>query len=135
MTEIKYICAKDTCVENIYLKAKYTDGTERRYELTQLGVDWIRLNSNQFFAKYGFDFNPHKYEGLYEKCYEIARNQPKEPDKTKLLDKTIEETMEHICSICKYPYITSDKTEQICICENCGVPGMLNEIYYIGKGE
>lgn len=36
------------------------------YFLNQLCIDWFLMTNDDFFEKYGFSFNPHKYSGLYE---------------------------------------------------------------------
>ncbi len=36
------------------------------YSKRKLCLDWFRMSNDSFYRKYGFNFNPHKYPGLYE---------------------------------------------------------------------
>ena len=36
------------------------------YSKKQLCLDWFRMSNDLFFQEYGFNFNPHNYQGLYE---------------------------------------------------------------------
>ena len=54
------------------LFVSYSDGTDKAYDLTALGVDWFKMSNDAFFEKYGFNFNPHEYPGLYLKCRRIV---------------------------------------------------------------
>lgn len=36
------------------------------YSKKQLTLEWFRMSNDAFFDKYGFNFNPHEYPGLYE---------------------------------------------------------------------
>ena len=33
-------------------------------------LEWFRMSNDTFFKLYGFNFNPHKYPGLYEAARE-----------------------------------------------------------------
>lgn len=33
-------------------------------------LEWFRMSNDTFYALYGFNFNPHKYPGLYEAARE-----------------------------------------------------------------
>lgn len=50
----------------------YSDETVKAYDKTALGVDWFKMSNDDFFEKYGFNFNPHEYPGLYMKCRRIV---------------------------------------------------------------
>lgn len=54
------------------LIAKWSDGTTSTYSATDMGVEWFKMSNDDFFKKYGFNFNPHEYPGLYEKCRRIV---------------------------------------------------------------
>lgn len=54
------------------LLVSYSDGTNKAYDLTDLGVEWFRMSNDGFFDKYGFNFNPHEHPGLYLKCRKIV---------------------------------------------------------------
>lgn len=36
------------------------------YSLLHLAVEFMQLSNDDFFTKYGFNFNPHEWSGLYE---------------------------------------------------------------------
>lgn len=36
------------------------------YSLLHLAIEWFQLSNDDFYKKYGFNFNPHEYSGLYE---------------------------------------------------------------------
>lgn len=38
----------------------------RLYSLKHLCIDWFIMSNAEFFIKYGFNFNPFEYPGLYE---------------------------------------------------------------------
>lgn len=54
------------------LIVKFSDGSENYYNITDLGCDWFRMTNDSFFDYYGFNFNPHNFEGLYEKCRNLV---------------------------------------------------------------
>lgn len=54
------------------LLVNWSDGTVSTYSATDMGVEWFKMSNDDFFKKYGFNFNPHEYPGLYEKCRRIA---------------------------------------------------------------
>ena len=54
------------------LLINWSDGTVSTYNATDMGVEWFKMSNDAFFKKYGFNFNPHEYSGLYEKCQKIA---------------------------------------------------------------
>lgn len=39
-------------------------------------VQWFQLSNDEFYMRYGFNFNPHAYPGLYEKARKIAYPKP-----------------------------------------------------------
>lgn len=41
------------------------------YSKRKLCLDWFRMSNDMFFKYYGFNFNPHNYQGLYEWGREI----------------------------------------------------------------
>lgn len=46
-----------------------TDGifiNGKLYSKKQLCLEWFNMSNDAFYWKYGFNFNPHNYEGLYE---------------------------------------------------------------------
>lgn len=53
------------------LQVVWSDGEIKSYDLVELGCEWFRMSNDDFYQKYGFNFNPHKYPGLYEKCKDI----------------------------------------------------------------
>ena len=38
----------------------------KMYSKKELCLDWFQNSNDSFFQKYGFNFNPYKYPGLYE---------------------------------------------------------------------
>lgn len=36
------------------------------YSLKKLCLDWFTMTNDAFYKSYGFNFNPHDYDGLYE---------------------------------------------------------------------
>lgn len=36
------------------------------YNKKSLCLDWFRMSNDTFYEIYGFNFNPHNYDGLYE---------------------------------------------------------------------
>ena len=45
---------------------------ERSYDLAKLTYDWFNTTNDAFYERYGFNFNPHEYPGLYEKVKKIV---------------------------------------------------------------
>lgn len=46
-----------------------TDGifiNGKLYSKKALCLDWFRMSNGAFYELYGFNFNPHEYDGLYE---------------------------------------------------------------------
>lgn len=37
--------------------------------------EWFRMSNDAFYAAYGFNFNPHKYAGLYEAARKRVYNE------------------------------------------------------------
>lgn len=54
------------------LFVEYSDGSIESFNLTDLGCDWFKMSNDGFYEKYGFNFNPHEYKGLYEVCSKIV---------------------------------------------------------------
>ncbi len=50
----------------------FSDGTVKEFDAVKLGCEWFRMSNDAFFAIYGFNFNPHKYAGLYERCRKLV---------------------------------------------------------------
>ena len=42
----------------------FIDG--RLYSKKNLCLEWFRMSNDDFYLKYGFNFNPHEFPGLYE---------------------------------------------------------------------
>ena len=59
-----------TVVGNTLL-VKFSDGTIKHYDATQLGCEWFKMSNDAFYSMYGFNFNPHKW-CLYEKCRKLV---------------------------------------------------------------
>lgn len=38
----------------------------KKYSKKELCLAWFQMDNDSFFRKYGFNFNPHKYPGLYD---------------------------------------------------------------------
>lgn len=54
------------------LRVTYSDGSVKGYDMVRLGCEWFQLSNDSFFKKYGFNFNPHEYPGLYERCRKLV---------------------------------------------------------------
>ena len=54
------------------LQVVWSDGSIKGYDMVKLGCDWFQMNNDCFYKKYGFNFNPHDYPGLYEHCRELV---------------------------------------------------------------
>lgn len=50
----------------------FSDGTLKKFDAVKLGCDWFRMSNDTFFEEYGFNFNPHEYAGLYERCRKLV---------------------------------------------------------------
>lgn len=72
MSDINIKFAESQSVLLGTLLVKWSDGTTSTYNATDIGVEWFKMDNDTFFKVYGFNFNPHEYPGLYEKCREIA---------------------------------------------------------------
>lgn len=66
----KYIRSKISIMGS--LQVVYSDGSVQGYDLVSLGCEWFRMSNEEFYKKYGFNFNPHDYAGLYEHCRELV---------------------------------------------------------------
>lgn len=53
------------------LEIYYRVATLRGKTLLEWAVLWFEMSNDGFYRTYGFNFNPHKYIGLYE----IARKE------------------------------------------------------------
>lgn len=49
-------------------------GKYNGYWKWDLCVEWFSMNNDDFFNKYGFNFNPHNYEGLYSEVRNVVYN-------------------------------------------------------------
>lgn len=36
------------------------------YSKKELCLEWFRMDNDSFYEKYGFNFNPHEFKGLYD---------------------------------------------------------------------
>lgn len=72
MSDINIKFAESQSVLLGTLLVNWSDGTTSTYNATDMGVEWFKMSNDDFFKKYGFNFNPHEYPGLYEKCRRIA---------------------------------------------------------------
>ena len=54
------------------LQVIYSDGSVKGYDMIKLGCEWFRMSNDEFHKKYGFNFNPQIYPGLYERCRELV---------------------------------------------------------------
>ena len=72
MNDINIKLAESQSVLLGTLLVKWSDGTTSTYNATDMGVEWFKMSNDAFFKKYGFNFNPHEYPGLYEKCRKIV---------------------------------------------------------------
>lgn len=54
------------------LQVVWSDGHIDGYDMVDLGCDWFRMSNDCFYEAYGFNFNPHNYPGLYERCRNIV---------------------------------------------------------------
>lgn len=50
----------------------FSDGSKKAFDAVELGCDWFRMSNDAFFEIYGFNFNPHEYAGLYERCRKLV---------------------------------------------------------------
>lgn len=48
------------------LEKKYTSTMYKGKLLLYWAVQWFKMSNDDFFALYGFNFNPHDYPGSYE---------------------------------------------------------------------
>ena len=49
-------------MSEIYYKTTIYKGAT----LLTWAIRWFRMSNDSFYRTYGFNFNPHEYEGLYE---------------------------------------------------------------------
>lgn len=54
------------------LLVNWSDGSTTKYDAVDMGVEWFGMSNDAFHATYGFNFNPHEWPGLYEKCRSIV---------------------------------------------------------------
>ena len=47
-------------------KSKYKTRLLRGKSLYEWAIIWFKTDNDKFFDRYGFNFNPHEYEDLYE---------------------------------------------------------------------
>lgn len=47
---------------------EWSDGYIQLFSAEELGCEWFKMSNDDFFEKYGFNFNPHSIPGLYERC-------------------------------------------------------------------
>lgn len=70
MNGIKFAVSQEVLHNTLIVK--WSDGTTTTYNAVDMGVEWFRMTNDDLFKKYGFNFNPNEYPGLYEKCRRIA---------------------------------------------------------------
>lgn len=68
--EIKAAVSQQVIFNTLFVK--WSDGTTTMYDAVEMGCKWFRMDNDTFYDIYGFNFNPHKYPGLYEKCRKIV---------------------------------------------------------------
>jgi len=44
----------------------YSDGTVKVFNALDLTKQWFSMSNDAFYDLYEFNFNPHKFNGLYE---------------------------------------------------------------------
>lgn len=49
-----------------YLERIYETKRYKGHSLLHWAVKWFKMSNDDFYRLYGFNFNPHKYKGLYE---------------------------------------------------------------------
>ena len=54
------------------LVVRWSDGSETVYDAIALGREWLMDNNDSFYKKYKFNFDPHKFNGLYEYCRKLV---------------------------------------------------------------
>lgn len=62
MTVAEYIDA----MQKQYAEMYYSLRTLRGKTLLEWAVLWFKMSNDGFYSLYGFNFNPHEYDGLYE---------------------------------------------------------------------
>lgn len=50
----------------------FSDGSKKYYDALELTVQWFKMSNDSFYEKYGFNFNPHEHDALYEKGRKIV---------------------------------------------------------------
>lgn len=48
-----------------YYENKYTYQKLKGVSLLEWAIRWFKMSNDDFYRLYGFNFNPHKYTGLY----------------------------------------------------------------------
>lgn len=66
----KFVVRQQRIWDNLLIT--FSDGTQIVHNLIELGCDWFRMCNDSFYRTYGFNFNPHEYSGIYERCKEIV---------------------------------------------------------------
>lgn len=54
------------------LAVTWSDGSVSQYNAVDMWVAWFRMSNDAFYDLYGFNFNPHRWTGLYERCRRIV---------------------------------------------------------------
>lgn len=50
----------------------FESGKQKIFDAVYLGTEWFKMSNDCFFEKYGFNFNIHEINGLYEYCRNIV---------------------------------------------------------------
>lgn len=67
---IKYAVSQKVLLDTLFVK--WSDGSTTTYNAVDMGVEWFKMSNDTFYKVYGFNFNPHEWLGLYEKCRRIV---------------------------------------------------------------
>ena len=67
---MKYVIS-ERMFGNVYV-VTYSDGSKKYYDAVALGCEWFRMSNDVFYDIYGFNFNPHKYGDLYDRCRKLV---------------------------------------------------------------
>lgn len=62
---------QETMIGDVYV-VLYSDGSQKYFDAVALGCAWLRMSNDVFYDIYGFNFNPHKYGDLYERCRKLV---------------------------------------------------------------
>lgn len=63
---------------NDTLEVKFSDSTVKHFNIYDLCVEWLYMTNDDFYNCYGFNFNPHNFDGVYKKGIELAHRKDNE---------------------------------------------------------